>query len=537
MKKLKLLLLLFTLPVALFAQEAAKNKATDAACVPHKWEVGLPLGVANYFGDVQCVGCNNNTGTILSKSAKFVTAPYVRYHLNNNFALRGNLALGSLGGADANCCTNKPARQYSFSSSLVELSGVVEYYLLGSRNYNSIGAYKPKFSPYLFAGLGYAMTNPKVSYGTGVVQPTAAAKAADAGKKSSFVMPLGAGLKYDLSERMVLSAEVGFRNAFSDYLDGVSNAVNTKTTDFYYISQVGLSYRLGDKDADMDGLVDKCDVCPNEKGLRTLQGCPDTDGDGIADKDDACPTVAGLANLKGCPDTDGDGIADKDDACPSAAGLASLNGCPDADRDGIADKDDACPQVAGLKSLKGCPDTDGDGIADKDDTCPQVAGLAKFRGCPDKDGDGIQDSEDKCPDEAGVPEHNGCTPPPPPVEVVAVSKYASCLTPEDIATLEFAANAVDFYGGTNKMTPASYSALKKVCKLLEKCPDAMLYINGYGGTNGTDEAKTKLARLRACAVYAYFKNTKCLPKDRMIYEGYGLDSTPKTNGRVELIIK
>jgi len=83
---------------------------------------------------------------------------------------------------------------------------------------------------------------------------------------------------------------------------------------------------------------------------------PDTDGDGIADKDDNCPQEKGLANLGGCPDRDGDGIADALDACPDKSGTAEFKGCPDSDGDGIADNVDRCPNEKGVKTMNGCPE-------------------------------------------------------------------------------------------------------------------------------------------------------------------------------------
>jgi len=55
---------------------------------------------------------------------------------------------------------------------------------------------------------------------------------------------------------------------------------------------------------------------------------PDYDDDGIPDKDDKCPTEKGPAATKGCPDGDGDGVADKFDDCKTQPGPASNNGCP-----------------------------------------------------------------------------------------------------------------------------------------------------------------------------------------------------------------
>jgi outer membrane protein OmpA-like peptidoglycan-associated protein len=60
--------------------------------------------------------------------------------------------------------------------------------------------------------------------------------------------------------------------------------------------------------------------------------CPDLDddGDGVLNKDDACPTEKGLPELKGCPakDTDGDGVPDHLDKCPTQPGPADNQGCP-----------------------------------------------------------------------------------------------------------------------------------------------------------------------------------------------------------------
>ncbi len=83
---------------------------------------------------------------------------------------------------------------------------------------------------------------------------------------------------------------------------------------------------------------------------------PDTDGDGIIDKEDSCPQEKGVAALKGCPDRDGDGIADALDACPDKSGSAEMKGCPDSDADGIADNVDRCPNEKGVKAMNGCPE-------------------------------------------------------------------------------------------------------------------------------------------------------------------------------------
>ncbi len=120
---------------------------------------------------------------------------------------------------------------------------------------------------------------------------------------------------------------------------------------------VGITFRLGKKDSDKDGVVDKEDACPNTFGLVAFKGCPDADNDGIKDSEDACPNVAGLNAFNGCPDTDKDGVIDSLDNCKNTFGPKENNGCPykDTDKDGVLDKDDACPTVKGIVGNKGCP--------------------------------------------------------------------------------------------------------------------------------------------------------------------------------------
>lgn len=87
---------------------------------------------------------------------------------------------------------------------------------------------------------------------------------------------------------------------------------------------------------------------------------PDADVDGVADAYDACPEQAGPKEARGCPskrDLDGDGIIEAD-ACPDKPGAVyanpDANGCPDADNDHFADPVDPCPAEPGPTS-EGCP--------------------------------------------------------------------------------------------------------------------------------------------------------------------------------------
>lgn len=293
---------------------------------------------------------------------------------------------------------------------------------------------KKKWHPYVFGGLGFQLSKYDINFNE--AKATTAMKAGIATDKSAkttnFILPVGAGIEWRVSDRVNLHWENSMRLPLSDYYDGVSAAAFSTNNDWYGYSNLGLSFSLqGDPDSDKDGISDKKDACPKVKGLKIFGGCPDTDEDGIKDSEDRCPTIAGIPSLRGCPDKDGDTVADIDDNCPDIKGLVNLKGCPDSDEDGVTDADDDCPTIKGLAFLRGCPDSDEDGITDSEDACPNVKGSKNMKGCPDSDNDGIADKDDKCPNEKGIAGNNGCPEvkkEEPKVEVVTTTPTTTVTT-------------------------------------------------------------------------------------------------------------
>ncbi len=180
----------------------------------------------------------------------------------------------------------------------------------------------------------------------------------------------------------------------------------------------GLQYTTNDhfSDKDLDGVMDRFDLCPAEKEdpdeFEDEDGCPeaDNDEDGFPDEKDACPNepedMDGFEDKDGCPETDndGDGVPDDKDKCPITPedldGFRDEDGCPDPDndKDGYPDDDDECPLEAEdfdkFHDFDGCPepDNDEDGVLDEADKCPLVK----------EDPDGFED-DDGCPELGGEP--------------------------------------------------------------------------------------------------------------------------------------
>jgi hypothetical protein len=88
----------------------------------------------------------------------------------------------------------------------------------------------PRTSPYVLAGVGYFSFNPQTKLGNNYIdlQPlrTEGQGFAETGRKeyslSQLNIPIGAGVKYELSPLVNLRAELLYRKTFTDYIDDLS---------------------------------------------------------------------------------------------------------------------------------------------------------------------------------------------------------------------------------------------------------------------------------------------------------------------------
>lgn len=518
------------------------------------WEIGLGVGGAYYMGELdpfpKAIGLIRPAGSGL-----------IRFHLNNYISLRADGTAGYLAGNEASYPNILNAeRQISFRTPFLDGSGRMEIYPFGrntplQKNTGTVQSFdrtrkliiqngdttvlQPKarlISPYIMAGGGLTYAYPVVDYSIDDgLHPSFTTTDIDKDRANRSLwmlhVPIGAGLRIRLSEKMSLGLEGAFRINFSDYLDGLKAVTKSTANDWYFVGQITLSRSFGktdrdgdgvadaaDKcpntpgskqafgcpDADLDGTIDAKDKCPDVKGPRTSMGCPDTDQDGIADDADKCPNLPGIESFEGCPDTDSDGIPDQDDACPNDAGPALLKGCPGLDRDldGVADKVDACPDMAGIALYQGCPDSDGDGLADNNDNCPGIKGDAKLKGCPDGDGDGVADRDDLCPTMAGSFSNSGCP--------GAVSMYKAGVP---FKALYFNSQKQDWF-------ETSYATLQEVLEVLKENPSFKIKIEGHTDNSGELPANQLLSEQRAKKCFDYLVS-KGIDPTRMSVSGFG----------------
>ena len=578
------------------AQDGANNTASNNS----KWDLGIGFGLSNSGTDTHSWGRH---GVSFTENANLAWNANIKYHFSNAISLRLDYLGSKLAGDDLNV-TSGPCvdadgentgsdcherRGWSYESPLHEVSLSLEWEPLTSRRYSSFSDeeveealrmgrfarsadgqvmkvdangdlkalqnFKKILSPYFTAGVGFSYTNnDDIDFGN-MVAPDAADLARDQEEFSNMNMavPLGVGLRYDLSEKTFLDFEFRTVLPTNDWLDGMYYVTNSEDdrhgNDSYQFGSVRLGFRMGSSpdsdgdgikdsedscpmvpglksldgcpDSDADGITDRLDSCPNEAGLAQFNGCPDTDGDGVVDGADDCPDVKGLSQYGGCPDTDGDGIIDNEDACPNEAGLLKYNGCQpvDSDNDGFADNEDACPNEAG--TVSGCPDSDGDGFADKDDKCPDTKGAAL--GCPDTDGDGIMDKLDKCPNTRGLAANDGC----PEREVV--NTVPSEVEMEEI---NFSLRDIKFITDSDAITDESSSKIDDAVTFANSYPAVVFLVAGYTDSVGDSSYNQRLSERRAKKVYELMV-AKGVDASRLRYAGFGEDSPIVDNGTKE----
>ncbi len=266
------------------------------------WSVGLNVGATS-----QAMA----TGGSADFSDKKIALGYglsVRNQLAHNFGLQLDVRGGKVEGSDAS--VNSPA-SYSTSFFQGTISGVVNVATIDYIRRKNVVNF------FITAGAGLAWYNPTGVDKTGAPFDFKNATGRDV---REYVIPIGAGVKFRLTDALALN--LGYTENFidGDNFDGIKN--NSIHKDKYSYGYAGLEYTFGTKSKPAlewvnpvammyDELYDaalrqevealKGRVGNVENAINDLK--KDSDGDGVADQFDKCPnTPAGtVVDGSGCP--------------------------------------------------------------------------------------------------------------------------------------------------------------------------------------------------------------------------------------------
>jgi opacity protein-like surface antigen len=209
-----------------------------------KYSVGINAGTFIYQGDLT----PSDLGSF--KTPGWAVGIYGSRRLNPKLSARLELSFGQLKGDDTKYDEPdwRQERALKFKTPVTELAGLLVWDAWGTNR---------KFSPYLFAGIGYVFLDIERDYSNFNYDYFA-----DQGlgeelqrdiehelPRSQFIIPIGIGVRYKLTDKVGLHAEGAYRHISTDYLDGFSHAGNPQRDDAYFKYSVGVSYKLGTKDA------------------------------------------------------------------------------------------------------------------------------------------------------------------------------------------------------------------------------------------------------------------------------------------------
>ena len=183
-----------------------------------RFHLNLLGGISNYGGDLQDKGFTFH-------QSKPAIALGMSYELSDKFFLRSEYTFTKLGADDAQSkIYTHFARNLNFKTVLQELNLLAEYDILNN--------YTHQLTPYVFAGVGVFRYSPytydssgKKIYLQGLhTEGQTLSQYPDSKQynKTQINIPVGAGVKFALSDDVKVAAELGFRNLFTDYLDDVS---------------------------------------------------------------------------------------------------------------------------------------------------------------------------------------------------------------------------------------------------------------------------------------------------------------------------
>lgn len=185
------------------------------------WEIGLTAGGMGYMGDLnqhQFYKINN-----------LALGGVVKRNFDGHWSLKFSLLAGKVSADDADSkYPEQVNRNLHFFSPVTEGSFQIEF------NFFDFGIDygQRRITPYIFAGISVFGFNPKAESGDNVYElKYLATEKPDADGAAyetiATAIPIGAGVKYRLTERLNLAAEFGFRTANTDYLDDVSDRYPT----------------------------------------------------------------------------------------------------------------------------------------------------------------------------------------------------------------------------------------------------------------------------------------------------------------------
>jgi hypothetical protein len=214
---------------------------------PLMFELGASVGAMNCLTDI---GGKKGIGAKFTKdlnlgNTNFTAGLYFAALYKYTFGLRLEANFGKISAYDSvlanvtGIARARYNRNLSFRSNITEVALVAEFHpLFAFIDWATKDYAPPRFSPYLLAGIGYFSFNPQANLNNRWIdlQPLSTEGQGFTQypdrkpyKLNGICIPVGAGIKYELSSLLNLRAEFMYRPTNTDYLDDVSTTYIDKS--------------------------------------------------------------------------------------------------------------------------------------------------------------------------------------------------------------------------------------------------------------------------------------------------------------------
>jgi len=190
------------------------------------WEYGVFGGISNYMGDL--------APDPIFKESHPAFGLLLKRNANNYFSYCLDFTVGKISGNDSNSKSLAP-RGLNFQSNIYEASFQIEFNFFSFSTVNIRGT--QRISPYVFSGLSLFHFDPTSTYngqtyhlqGLSTEGQGFAEGAPSPYKLTQLAIPLGGGIKFNLSNAFNIAVLAGYRATFTNYLDDVGGVYAPKS--------------------------------------------------------------------------------------------------------------------------------------------------------------------------------------------------------------------------------------------------------------------------------------------------------------------